>query len=181
MKKILWLILMLSLSLPVYNLSAENIHERFKNSPHIRVYLREVTAGRDNDEIEIGLFKQVFKNELRERLNIKFMPVSNLDEADVIIDAHIKDYAFKKKAMPSFFSIPAFVADTTAPKSSASLTVDYQIIDPDDGKVLLRRKNFTTIERRPIEDMAGEQGFIYASEKNINRFIYRSFHEQKRR
>lgn len=157
-----------------------NLYEMFKDSPHIKVYLEDVANEVENTHINVDTFKDIFKEVLVKRLGIKFIPVDNASQADVVVLGKIKKYVFKEKVMPSFFGTAALVADTAAPKSAAKLVVDYKIISPKDGKTLFSYKNFTTDERRPYKDMLGEKAFTHAATKNINRFIYRAFYKQKR-
>ena len=111
-----------------------------------------------------------------------FAPVYNAKDADVIVTAEIKEYVFTEKALPTVFGgMWGVVADTATPKSLAKLVVDYKVINAKNDKLLLEYKYFATEEKRPREDMKGAQAFIHAANKNINRFIYRAFHYQRRK
>ena len=102
-----------------------NLYEKFKNKPHIKVYLKEVTSEAENPNAKISEFKRIFTDTHRKRINIKFVPVDSADKADVIATVKIKSYVFTEKALPSIFGVAALAADTLAPKSSAKLVVDY--------------------------------------------------------
>ncbi len=156
-----------------------NLYEMFKDYPRIKVFLKEVIDQTGNPEVEIDIFKRVFGETIENRINITFIYVNDEKDADVVVTAKIKTYTFTEKALPSFTSIWAFTADTTAPKSSAKIVVDYEIISPTDGKTLLSYKNFTTDARKPIEQMKGEMGYSSAVDKNVNRFIYRAFYKPR--
>ena len=172
MKRIILFFLLTCFTVTSYA-AEKNLYKMFKGRPDIKVYLKDVTSDTKDPKVSTGVFEKVFKDVLPERLNIEFIPVDNANQADVVVRARIKSYLFKEKVAPRFFSLAALAADTTAPKSLARLVVDYDITSPEGEKVLLSFKNFTTEERRPTKDMAGEGGFIHAANKNINRFIYR--------
>ncbi len=157
-----------------------NVYEMFKEKPHIKVYLKKVDSDVDDPYVKINEFKRIFEDVHRKRIKIKFVPVDSADKADVVATVKIKDYIFRKKAMPSIFGAAAVAADTLAMKSSAKLSVDYTLTDPKTGKIITEFKNFTTNARRPVKSMEdGNKAFEFAAEKNINRFIYKAFHEQK--
>lgn len=158
----------------------ENLYETLKDKPHIKVYLKEVKNDTKDPHVKLDVFKNVFKEVMTKRINIKFIPVNNAKDADVVVTAEIKEYVFEENVLPSFFGgTAAIVADATAPKSSARLVVDYTVTDPKNGDSMLEHKKFTTEARRPVKDMQGEKAFIYATQKNANRFLYRSFHRQR--
>lgn len=179
MKKI-FLALLLCLIL-ISSADAANLYGRFKEKPVIKVYLEEVKSEASNPNVNIPVFKDTFRKIMVERVNINFEPVRDRSAADAVVTADIKKYTFKKNVMPMFFSLWAFIADTTAPKSSATLVVDYRVLTPEDGKLLAEFKDFTTIERRPRKHVAGGKDFFYASAKNINRFLYRAFQKQRKK
>jgi hypothetical protein len=179
MKRSIIAILVLCVSVTAYA-AKENLYEAFKDHDIIRVSLDPVENDVTDPQVTAAGFTKIFEETLPERLNIAFSCVKNTGEADVVVKARIKKYAFKEKVPPRFFSTASLIADTTAPKSSAKLVVDYEIIDAATGKALMEFKNFTTEERRPIEDMTGEQGFSHAASKNINRFLYRAFYRQRK-
>ena len=160
---------------------AANLYSRFKEKPVIKVYLEEVKSEASNPNVDISVFKDTFRKILVKRVNVNFEPVSGKSGADAVVTADIKKYKFKKSVMPMFFSLWAFIADMTAPKSSATLVVDYRVLTPEDGKLLAEFKDFTTVERRPRKHVAGGKDFFYASAKNINRFLYRAFHKQRKK
>jgi len=178
MKKSIALILVLCF-LSSTGMAADNLYHKFANDPEIKVYLKEVKNESGEEDVDAKTFEKVFKEELTERLAMKFVSVEKQDEADVAISATIKNYAFTEKAMPSFMGVYSLAADATAPKSQAVLTVDYVVMDAKTGRVIAERNDFTMAARRPIEDMKGKNAFKYACEKNINRFIYRTFREQE--
>ena len=154
------------------------LYETFKSNPEIKVYLGEVTSEIEDPRVKIKVFEKVFLYVIPRRINLKFVSVKNPNEADVVVTAKIKGYKFKERALPSFLSSVALLADMAAPKSAAKLVVDYKIATPA-GNVLLEYKGFTTNQRRPRKDMAGENGFMHAANKNINRFLYRAFYKQR--
>lgn len=158
----------------------KNLHHMFKDAPEIRVYLAEVTSEVDSPYVKVSVFKDIFKDVLEARVDFKFIPVNSPDEADAIVKAHIEKYIFTEKVLPNMLSVWAAIADTTAPKSSAKITVDYVITKPQTGKTLHEASNFTTEERRPQADMNEENAFVYGAIKNINRFLYRTFRERER-
>ena len=179
MRKIISLFfILICLTTTLYAYS-NNLYERFRNYQKIKVFLKEVIDQTGNPEVEIDIFKNVFEETIENRINITFIYVNDEKNADVVVTAKIKTYVFTEKALPSFTSIWAFTADTTAPKSSAKIVVDYEIISPTDGRVLLSYKNFTTDARKPIEQMRGEMGYSSSVGKNANRFIYRAFYKQR--
>ena len=155
-----------------------NLHKMYEDYDQIKVYLKSVWSESEDPHVKVNVFRDVCKKVLKERINIKFLPVESADEADVIVTAKIKKYAFTENALPSIFGTAALVADATAPKSSAMLTVEYEVISPK-GKMLMKHKDFTTEARLPIKEMKGERAFEHAVYKNANRFLYRTFHEQE--
>ncbi len=161
------------------NAVADNLYEDFKYKPEIRVYLKDVTSEVEDPAVNIKLFREIFNEVLLKRLNMRFVPVNSMENADVIITALIKGYVFNEKVLPSFFSTASIVADTAAPKAAAKLVVDYKVISPVDGGVILKAKNFTTDERRPQKDMNSDNAFAFAANKNVNRFIFRSFYKER--
>lgn len=179
MKKIILILLLLCLTVTSYARD-RNLYERFKDAPHIKVYLKEVTSGIKDPHVDINMFKRIFKKVLEKRLNIKFISVDRAAGADVIVTARIKKYVFKKKVAPSFFGTPALVADIAAPKSEARLAVDYKITSPTTGKVLWEYKDFGRTERRPRKVMTDKKAFGYAAVKNINWFFYKAFYKERR-
>lgn len=156
-----------------------NLYEIFRDYQKIKVFLKEVIDQTGNPQVRIDVFKSVFGETIENRKNIAFIYVNDKKDADVIVTAKIKNYVFTERALPSFMSVWAFAADTTAPKSSAKIAVDYEIISPADNRVLLSYKNFTTDARKPIEQMKGEMGYSNSVAKNVNRFIYRAFYKQR--
>ena len=178
MKRVTLLILLISFIL-VPRAHGANLYTKFKDAPAIKIYLKRVTNEVNDPRVKTSAFKDVFKDVLSKRLNINFESAGNPTDADCVINATIKKYSFKKRAMPIPVSPWAIIADATAMKSSAKLVVDYLISDPATGDILAKFKGFTISERRPIKDMAGDEGFKHAAFKNINRLIYRAFYKQK--
>jgi len=179
MKKGLLVFLILCFSVASYA-DGRNVYEMFKDKPHIKVYLKEVTSDTENPYVKISEFERIFDDVHRKRIQIKFVPVESADEADVVATVKIRDYVFKERAMPSMFGIATVAAETLAMKSSAKLTVDYALTNPKTGKLITEFKNFTTEERRPVKTMAdGDDAFKFAAAKNINTFIFKTFREQK--
>lgn len=178
MKKIILALLFLCIAVTSYA-AEKNLYEMFKDTPKIKIYLKGVTSEAEDLYVKVKEFKNIFRDVLAKRINIEFALARNAKEADIIVTSRIKKYAFKEKVLPSFFSIPALVADTAAPKSAGILTVDYKLLSPKDGTLLLEFKDFTTVERRPIRDMIAEKAFTHTARKNINRFIYRAFYKQR--
>ena len=179
MKRIIFLFFILTCLTTTLYAYDNNLYEIFKDYQKIKVFLKEVTDRTGNPQIETDIFKRVFGETIENRKNITFINVNDEKNADVIVATKIKNYIFTERALPSFMSIWAFTADTTAPKSSAKIVVDYEIINPADNRVLLSYKNFTTDARKPIEQMKGEMGFSNAVAKNVDRFIYRAFYRQR--
>ncbi len=181
MKKILLILMIFCFAATSYA-NDRTLYGMHEGKPHIKIYLKEVTSNVNDKYVKVNVFKHVFKDVLRKRLNIKFVPVDSSKKADVIVTAKIEEYSFTKKALPTIIGgTSGLVADLTAPKSAGKLIVDYEIVDPATGKALSFFNNFTTDERRPRKHMEGEKAFQHAARKNINRFIYRAFHEQNRR
>jgi hypothetical protein len=163
------------------DVSAENLYDRFKDKPEIRLYLKEVTSEVKEGHVNTSAFRDVFREVLPRRVGMKFKEARNPQAADAAVTAKLKKFTFKKDAIPMFFSVWAALADLSAPKSSAFLVVDYEIRHPRDNTLLAEFRAFTTNERRPKEDMRGPKGFRHAANKNINRFIYRAFYKQRRK
>ncbi len=179
MRKIISLFfILICLTTTVYAYS-NNLYEMFRDYQKIKVFLKEVIDQTGNPQVKTDIFKKVFRETIENRINITFIYVNDKKNADVIMTAKIKSYVFTEKALPSFMSVWAFTADTTAPKSSAKIVVDYEIISPTDGRALLSYKNFTTNTRKPREQMKGEMGYTNSVAKNVNRFIYRAFYKQR--
>lgn len=178
MKKILIFFIFISLS--TTSLAKDkNLYETFKEYPEIKIYLQDIKNKTGNPKVKPEIFREIFEKTMGERLTVKFLCVNAPEKADIAIDATIKRFDFKEKALPSFFSVAALAADMTAPKSAAKLIVDYELSKPDTGKAVFVLKNFTTDARKPIEDMKGDMAYFAAVEKNVNRFLYRAFYKQK--
>ena len=173
--------IILMFSLFIFAAPARNgsLYERFKDSGEIKVFLKSVKDETGDPDVNIGTFKNNFRDVLKKRINMKFISTDSENEADVTVESVIKRYDFTRNAQPSYFSVYAFVADKTAPKSAAKLLVDYNVIDSKSGVSLKIFMNFTTDTRRPREYMNKDNSFSYASVDNINRFIYRAFYKQK--
>ena len=180
MKKYILAILFLCFVTASYAV-ADNLYDTFKDKGEIKVYLKDVEIDVKDQDVKEKVFREVFGDVLKERLNIDFIGSRSEKDSDVVVLARIKGYIYRKKVLPSFWSTAAIVADTTAPKSAAKLSVDYKILDPQTGKIILSFKNFTTDTRRPKKEMVKEKAFFYAAEKNINRFIYRAFYKQRKK
>jgi len=176
-KRLLLLFLVLCFAATSYA-AERNLFHMFEDRAHLKVYVKAVTSDIDDEHVKVKLFEKIFKDVLRKRSNLKFVPVESAKEADVMIGAKIKRYVFIEKTMPSFFGTAALVADTASPKSEAQLVVNYVIMKPKNDRVISDFENFGTSERRPIEDMKGEKAFEHAARKNINRFIYKAFRNQ---
>ena len=182
MKKIAVVLLMLCFAISAFALSDEkNLYLTYKDYKDVKIYLEDVTDSVKNPDVSIKEFTVMFAKVLSERMEKKFYFVDKASDADVVIKANIADYKYDEKAMPSVLSAAALAADVLTPKSSAKLIVDYTIIQPSTGKVLLNYKRFTTVERPPAKDITAQKAFGYAAEKNINRFLYRAFYKQKKK
>ena len=163
-----------------YCMAVDNLYHRFSEKSEIKVYLKDVKNESDAKEVDIKIFKKIFKEELGQRIAMNFVSVETQDEADVAVSATIEKYAFTEKALPNFLSLYALAADSTAPKSQADLVVSYVVRDARSDRIIAKKNNFTIAERRPIDDMKGENAFKFACEKSINRFIFRMFRQQER-
>lgn len=180
MKTIITIVLVMLLTMPCFAAN-KNLYEMFKGQDEIKVYLKNVETDVSQISVDTGVYREVFKEVLAKRVNKDFTLVRWAKDADVVVAARIKKYIFKDKVMPRFFSTYSLVADATAPKSSGKAVVDYKVYDPAEKKLLMEFKNFTTEERRPRVDMVGDASFRYTMEKNINRFIYRTFSKQNKK
>jgi len=185
MKKILPLFILLFFATTLYA-GRDNLYERFKDYYEIKVFLKDVIDETKNPDVKTDVFRDVFTDALMERINIKFIPVDNENDADVIVRARIKEYVFTEeplpvRAAPVFINAISIIADTAEPKSAGRLAVDYEIQGPRDDKILFSYKKLTTEARKPRPDMKGEMGYIHALRENINRFIFRAFYKQKKR
>ena len=158
-----------------------NLYKKFKGKDEIKVFLGNVISEAKSPDVRIDTFKKIFKEVVEERLNIKFVNAKSERDADVVIDARIKDYVFTEQASPSLFGPLVFAADALTTKSAASLTVDYDVIDPSANRLLLVKRNFNTVAKMPVEVMKGEKGFVNAVKRNANRFIFRTFCEQRKK
>jgi hypothetical protein len=176
MKKLVLVLVLAFLATTVYA-KENNLYEIFKKCSPIKVFLKEVANEAANPVVNTELFAAGFKDTLRERKELSFLPVDNEAEADVTILATIKDFGFTEEALPLVISPLLIAADVINPKSSARLVVDYEIVDPKDGKVLADYKNFLTYARRPREGMTEEIAYKYAIGENARRLILRTFYE----
>lgn len=177
MKKLFIAFIILCFAVTSYA-AERNLFHMFEDGGHVKVYLKTVTSNIEDKHVNAKIFEEIFKDALRERLHLKFVPVDSAEEADIMIAVKIKKYVFIEKTMPSFFGTAALVADAVAPKSEAQLVVNYVIMKPKSDRVISDFENFGTAERRPIKDMKGEKAFEHAARKNINRFIYKAFRNQ---
>jgi len=158
------------------NATEKYIYERFEHHKEIKVLLKNVSNEVSGPIVNTDVFSEGFKAALKAREAIKFAPVENEAEADVIITAVIKDFDFVKEAMPMPANSVGFIADIATPKSSARLTVDYQLIDAKSGKVLGNYNNFATDYRTPRKDTTEETAYKYAAEDNADKFIVKAFY-----
>lgn len=170
-----WLLLLSSMAY------SENLHRRFKDSPLVKVFLKDVRDDSGNPAVSVEDYRRIFRETLDDRVNMKFRAVDSDAEADVVVEADIKSYAFSEKPLPRFYSAYAVVADVTAPKSSGKIVVDYRVKEPSSGKMLLHFRSFTTEQSMPMKDMEGPSGFVNTAGESIDRFIYRAFYPAKRR
>jgi len=161
--------------------AGDNLSEMFKETGEIKVYLKDVKIDISDPDAKEEVFREVFGDVLKKRINIEFVQARSEKDSNVVVLATISKYTYNEKVLPSFWSTAAIIADTTAPKSAAKLSVDYRILDPQTGKTLLSFKNFTTDTRRPQKDMTKDKAFFYAAQKNINRFFYRAFYKQQKK
>ncbi len=157
----------------------KNLYDMFKDAHVIKVYLEDVKNESGSDEVKVDVFKKLLKEAFLERKKTTFDVVDTKSDADVIIVSKIRKFAFIKKAMPLMIGATSAIADTVEPKSSATLVVDYEVIRPSDGAVLISYKGFLTEARRKISRMEGENGYLLAAKRNANKFIYKAFYEQK--
>jgi len=157
----------------------KNLYELFKDKPIINVYLNKVENLTGEDNFNESEFKKIFGEALRKRINIQFSLVDKKEDADVVIDALVKDYVFREKVLPRMFSVASLAADTATPKSLTKLVVDYNIFDQEEGKLLMSFANFTTEERFPVQFMQGENAPIASLKGNVDRFVYRAFYKEK--
>ena len=154
----------------------KHIYERFEHHKEIKVFLKSVSNEVSNPVVNTDVFSSGFKTALKGRQAVKFVPVENEADADVIITAAIKDFDFVKEAMPSPANSVGFIADVATPKSSARLTVDYQLIDAKSGEILSNYNNFATDYRAPRIDTTEEKAYKYAVEDNADKFAVKAFY-----
>lgn len=164
----------------------ENLYERFKDCPIINVFLRSIVEDTGNADVNLSVFKDIFKEVIESRLDLNFKLVNMEDEADVIVDSRIREYAFQEKAPPvravPILMIPLVaVADTAEPKSAAKLVVDYEVKCPKTDRLLYEYKRLTTEARKLQEEMKGEDGYVWGLRENINRFVFRAFYKRGNR
>ena len=171
---------MLCLTQTVYA-ARENLYLTFKDNKEIKIYLEEVTDAEKNPEVSLKEFTVIFAKALSERMEKKFYFVDRAADADVLVSVNIRQYVYDEKVMPSVLSAAALAADVMTPKSSAKLVVDYKVVKASSGEVLLEYKKFTTVERPPAEDITAQKAFVFAADKSINRFLYRTFDKQKKK
>lgn len=176
MKKLVLVIVSVFLAANVYA-AENNLYEMFKEYSPIKVFLKETANEAANPVVNPELFTEGFKDTLKERKEITFLPVESESEADVVIIATIKEFVFSKEAMPLVISPLLIAADVVNPKSSARFVIDYEIIDPKNSRVLGEYNNFLTYSRRPRKDMTEEAAYKYAVGENARRFILRAFYE----
>ena len=161
------------------HVSAENLHDVFKDSTEIKVFLKSVANESGLPDVKVDQFKKAFKDALTDRLNVQFMAVQSEKEADIVVEANIVDYVYKNKVMPRFYSAYSLVADVSAPKNYAKIVVDYKVLEPVSGKKLLHYKRFTTEEQMPRDTMDEDMTFVGVSRKNADRFLFRAFYKKR--
>lgn len=170
--------LMILFSLVISSAQAENLYEDFQGYGRIRVFLNEVANQSGQDNLKSGMFRAVFKKVLASRKKIKFVYVDKEENADVIVNAVIKNYDFKKKAFPPFYNIYTLVPDLIMPSGSVTITVDYRVNKVASLKIPLFFNNFKTAFRIRDSKLTDEMNIYNAMWENINRFIYRAFYKQ---
>ena len=176
MKKLILVLVLAALATTVCA-REDNLYEMFRKCSPIKVFLKEVANEAANPAVSTELFAAGFKDTLRERKELSFLPVDNEAEADVTILVTIKEFVFTEEALPLVISPLLIAADVVNPKSSARLVADYEIVDPKSGKVLADYKNFLTYARRPRKDMTEAKSYKYAIGENARRLILRAFYE----
>lgn len=176
MKKALVCLLVLLFSSIAYA-GPLNLFEKFKNDPEITTYLEEVINEAANPDVKIEIFKEIFEEVIEKRINKKFTLVTSKDEADIIVKAKILKYDFTKKALPMPMSSASLIGDTIEPKSSAILTVDYEVFKASSGESIFH-KEFVTEARKPMKYMENENGFKYAVRASVNRFLFKTFYKE---
>ncbi|MFH1790803.1 MAG: hypothetical protein ABH885_02325 [Candidatus Omnitrophota bacterium] len=158
---------------------AKNLYKAFKHYPTVKIYLGDVVNNSGSDNVSVDEFRRVFQEVVKGRINMNFAIVSNPKDADVVITADIKRYSYQKRALPSFTSGYAFVADVTAPKSNTKLVVDYTLTNPNTGEVLMALKNFTTVDRQRQKEGTVKSVYLAAVTRSVSRMMFRAFYEPR--
>lgn len=174
MKRLFLLIAFIYYAANLYAME-NNLYEKFKDDREIRIFLEDVVNETDSPAVKTDVFRNVFKETIEKRLEMKFAYTNDKKDADAVVIVRIKNYTFTANAMPFFFSTASLAADALTPKSSGKIAVDYEVIQPSDGRALLHYKNLTTEERRPHKDMEGDKGFVNSVNENVNKFIHKTF------
>ncbi len=185
MKKILLLFVLVSLATSLYA-SQNNLYEMFEDYYEIKIFLKDVINETENPDAKTNVFRDVFKDVVNKRINIKFIPVDREENADVIVNSKIKDYIFTEdpfplRAVPIVMMPFVAMADTAEPKSSGKLVVDYEVRRPKDNKILFSYKHLATDKRKPKEKMTEDVAYTCALWENINRFIFKAFYKRGKR
>ena len=185
MKKILLFIILILFATTLYA-ARHNIYEMLKGPREIEIFLRDITDKTGDPDVKTDVFRDVFEDVIRKRIKIKFIPVVNEEDADIIVNVKIKEYVYTENPLPiravPIIMIPfVAAADIAEPKSSGKLVVDYEVIRTKDNKVLFSYKNLATDTRKPKEKMTEKVAYTYALKENINRFIYRAFYKREKR
>ncbi len=187
MKKILLLFILVSFttSLHAYT-SRGNLYGMFEDYYEIKVFLKDVINETENPDVKTDVFRDIFEGVIKNRVNIKFIPVGNEEDADVIVNSRIEEYTFTKDPLP-IRAVPILMmpfvaaADIAEPKSSSKLVVDYEVIRPKDKKIIFSYKKLATDTRKPQEEMGEEIAYTYALRENISRFIFKAFYKRGKR
>lgn len=161
----------------------DNLYEMFEDYYEIKVFLRDIINESGNSDATNEGFRSAFKDVAKNRINIKFIPVDNEADADVIVNSKIREYVFTENPAPiravPFIMMPMVTAaDIAEPKSAAKLVVDYEVRRPKDGKIIFVYKKLATDTRKPQEKMKKESGYNYALTENINKFMFRAFYKR---
>lgn len=185
MKKILLLFILISVTTSLHA-SRGNLYEMCEDYNEIKVFLKDVINETGNLDAKTDVFRDVFEDVIRKRVNIKFIAVNNEESADVIVNSTIKEHTYMKdplpiRAVPLVMMPFVAMADTAEPKSLGKLVVDYEVIRPKDRKVIFSYKNVATDTRKPQEEMTEDIAYTHALRENINRFIFRAFYKQGNR
>ncbi|MDD4203010.1 MAG: hypothetical protein PHQ52_06045 [Candidatus Omnitrophica bacterium] len=182
MRKIAWLLILMICFVSVSQSYAKNLYAKFRGVDPIAIYVDKIDNSSGDKAVTTEKVKSVFKDIVEERKEVKFKVVSDIKDADVVIDIDVKEYEFTDKAGVRLTGgMWGVVGDTAEPKNMCIVKATYVVRDPKTGNIITRENNVFAEARKPRETFKQDQTTHEAIEKNVETFLVKVFYQPKKR